>query len=246
MPGQEVRHRRAAAAIRHVHHVDAAPIVAVGRIIPIHAGKQRAQGARRHRVDVAQDDLTIGAGEVRQGGIPGGVDEGLGLDETIALHIADDGALNASILRLGIDDAGEEAHVDAGVLRHLVEQPLERLWLEGYPAIELAVQEFRHHMRPQRSALMHGEHELTHEAADQHAFAVGDRSEGRHHARRPHAAEAAGRLGEQYFGAEARRADGGGAAGRPAAGDQDVEALLDRNVAREPIGCHRQLLLQRF
>lgn len=102
------------------------------------------------------------------------------------------------------------------------------------------MEEFRHHMRPERPALVHGEHQLAHEAADQHALAVGDRPEGRNQAGRAHAAEAAGRFGEQHLGAEARRADGGGAAGRSAAGDQDVEILLDRNVAREPVGLHRR------
>src|SRR5215471_17909299 len=33
------------------------------------------------------------------------------------------------------------------------------------------------------------------------------------------------------------------AAALPAAGDEDIEPLLGRNIAREPVGLHRQLLL---
>src|SRR5262249_17843552 len=128
---------------------------------------------------------------------------------------------------------------DAGVLRELVEMALELLGTERHPAVELAVQEFRHHVRPERAALVHGEHELAHEAADQHALAVGDRPGRRDEAGGARSAEAAGRCREQHLGAETRGADGGSAAGRAAAGDEHVEVLLDRNIAREPPGLHR-------
>jgi hypothetical protein len=130
---------------------------------------------------------------------------------------------------------------DAGVEVRFFTRVIEGLRLEGHPAVELVIEEFRRHMRPQRSTLLHGQHQLAHEAADQHAVAVGNRPEGRHQARRAHAAEAAGGFRKQHLGAKARGADGGGAPGRPAARNHHVEVLLDRDVACKPVGLHRQL-----
>ena len=126
--------------------VDAAPVVPIGRVVPIHAGEQRAQRARRNGIDIARNHLAGGAGEIGQRGIAGGIDEGFGADEPIAFHIADHRALDAAARSFCVDNPSKEPHLDAGIQRHLVEQALERLGPERHPAIELAVQEFRDHV----------------------------------------------------------------------------------------------------
>jgi len=93
--------------------------------------------------------------------------------------VVDLAAMRSAVARLGVDDPGEEAHIDARILDEFIKQALQRLRFERHPAIELAIQIFRHDMRPERAALMHRFHDLLHEAAHQHALAVGHRAKGR-------------------------------------------------------------------
>ena len=146
--------------------------------------------------------------------------------------------LTRAAVDVGVDHAREVADLDAGLDAVFVEQPLERLGVERDPAVVMRDPVFRRHLGPEIAALVHGLDQLAGEAADQRALAVAHRAEGVDQPRGRHAAERAGRLDQQHLGAEARGADRGGAAGRTAARDQDVVALLDRNATGEIVGLH--------
>ena len=188
--------------------------------------------------------MALRARERGQLRVAGGVDERLGADELISLDVADDGALDLAVLASASISRVKKRTSTPASGHHLVEDALEHFRLERHPAIELAVEKFGYDMRAERAALEHGLDELLHEAADQHALAVGYRTEGRHEARRAHAAEAAGSFDQQHFGAEPRRAHRRRAAGGAAACDENVETFIDRDVALELVCCHVDSLLR--
>ena len=91
-------------------------------------------------------------------------------------------------------------------------------------------------VRGEEPAAVHRGNDFAHQAADEHALAVGHGIEGGDQSRGAHAAQAAGGFQEQDLGAEPGRADRRGRARRSPAGDDQIVARLDGNIPRQPVG----------
>ncbi len=135
-----------------------------------------------------------------------------------------------------VDQAREEADLDAGRGHQLVEHELIALDAEGGPAVEPLAVEIGRDVRGQEPAAVHGGDDFAHQAADEHALAVGHGIEGGDQSRGAHAAQAAGGFQEQDLGPQPGRAHRCGRARRAAAGDDQIVARLDRNIPGQPIG----------
>ena len=174
------------------------------------------------------------AGEVRDVGIARGVDEfaraqgaasGLGLDE----HGVDAAVAGVRHARR----PGVEQQFDAGAGQQLVGGALVGRDVVAADA-DAALQPVLRHVEAAEGVdalqqfLGHAAHERLHHAvaAPVQAGEIG------HAAGRAHAAEEAVALDQQRGGTVARRAHGGGDAGRPAADDDDIVFAVDRRAPR--------------